>query len=234
MAVAMRSIGQVLEIVREEFPDISISKIRYLESEGLLSPERDQPSGYRRYAPHDIDRLRYILRTQRDQYLPLKVIREHLERMDAGLAPASVPPPAAPEPLKRAEEPSPGRTAEGEGQSRAAMRLTRRQLLEVSGLPEATLIELERHKIIVPGRRSVHYGRDALTIAIAARRLSAFGLDARHLRLVHQAAAQEAGLIDQVLAPYLRQRADSRETVSEVVRMVVHAHVAMLQGLVNR
>lgn len=235
MAVAMRSIGQVLEIVRAEFPDISISKIRYLESEGLLSPERDQPSGYRRYAPHDIERLRYILRTQRDQYLPLRVIREHLERMDAGLDPNPAPPPQMPDPPTKVAEPVMRTPDSGtRGQPRAPMRLTRRQLLEVSGLSEATLIELERHKIITTRRRSVHYGRDALTIAIAARRLSAFGLDARHLRLVYQAAAQEAGLIDQALAPYLRQRSSSNETVSEVVRLVVHAHVAMLQGLVSR
>ena len=83
MASPMRSIGQVLNLLKDEFPDISISKIRFLESEGLLSPER-APSGYRKYAQVDIDRLAYILRVQRDHYRPLKVIKEHLEALDAG------------------------------------------------------------------------------------------------------------------------------------------------------
>lgn len=232
MAVAMRSIGQVLEIVRAEFPDISISKIRYLESEGLLSPERDQPSGYRRYAARDVERLRYILRTQRDHYLPLKVIRENLERMDQGLEPSPV---TEAEPLEQVRPVVVSPSAEAQPQqSKRAMRLTRRQLLEVSGLPEATLIELERQRIITPRRGSAHYGRDALTIAIAARRLSTYGIDARHLRLVHQSAVQEAGLVDQAVAPYLRQRTGANEAVSEVVRLIVHAHAAMLQGLVSR
>ena len=86
MASPLRSIGQVLAILKVEFPDVSISKIRFLESEGLLAPER-APSGYRRYAQTDIDRLRYILRVQKDHYLPLKVIREHLSLIDRGEAP---------------------------------------------------------------------------------------------------------------------------------------------------
>lgn len=232
MSMAMRSIGQVLEIVRPEFPDISISKIRYLESEGLLSPERDQPSGYRRYAPKDVERLRYVLRTQRDHYLPLRVIRENLERMDRGLEPvsATVAEPTQP-PAPTAQEPA---IAETIPSSKRTMNLTRRQLLEMSALPEATLIELERQKIIVPRRGSAHYGRDALTIAIAARRLANYGLDARHMRLIYQAAIQEAGLVDQAVAPYVRQRGGAHETVADVVRLVVHAHMAMLQGLVSR
>src|SRR3954469_10053006 len=82
----VRSIGQVLASLKSEFPDISISKIRFLESAGLLSPER-APSGYRRYRDPDVERLRYILRVQKSHYLPLKVIREHLEQMDRGLEP---------------------------------------------------------------------------------------------------------------------------------------------------
>ena len=91
---AKRSIGQVLPLLKNEFPDISISKIRFLESEGLVSPER-APSGYRRYAEADIDRLRYILRMQRDHYLPLKVIRQNLEMMDRGIEPPTIESPAS-------------------------------------------------------------------------------------------------------------------------------------------
>ncbi len=85
-----RSIGQVLAALKADFPDISISKIRFLESEGLIAPER-APSGYRRYGEHDLERLRYVLAVQRDHYLPLKVIKEHLALMDSGQTPPPVP-----------------------------------------------------------------------------------------------------------------------------------------------
>src|SRR5215216_1567673 len=83
---ATRSIGQVMAILRTDFPDISISKIRFLEAEGLVTPQR-APSGYRRYSENDVERLRYVLAVQRDHYLPLRVIKEHLEQLDRGQAP---------------------------------------------------------------------------------------------------------------------------------------------------
>ena len=86
---ATRSIGQVMAILRTEFPDISISKIRFLEAEGLITPQR-APSGYRRYTESDVERLRYVLSVQREHYLPLKVIREHLEQLDRGQTPLGV------------------------------------------------------------------------------------------------------------------------------------------------
>ena len=88
----LHTIGAVCERLHDEFPDISISKIRFLESEGLITPQR-APSGYRRYAEHDVERLRYVLTMQRDHYLPLKVIKEHLALMDRGEAPPPVPGP---------------------------------------------------------------------------------------------------------------------------------------------
>ena len=88
--MSTHTIGEVLNQLRDEFDDITISKIRFLESEGLISPDRTE-SGYRKFTRADIDRLRYVLRAQRDRYLPLKVIREELDRLDAGL---SVQPPA--------------------------------------------------------------------------------------------------------------------------------------------
>ncbi|WP_241684225.1 MerR family transcriptional regulator [Actinomadura sp. J1-007] len=91
-ARALMTIGDVLGLLRPDFPDITISKIRFLEAEGLVEPQRS-PSGYRKFCDADVERLRYILRAQRDQYLPLRVIRQHLEALDRGEA---VPPPAAP------------------------------------------------------------------------------------------------------------------------------------------
>lgn len=233
MAGGMRSIGQVLEVVRPEFADISISKIRYLESEGLISPERDQPSGYRRYSAVDIERLRYILRAQRDHYLPLKVIKENLDRLDQGLEPESPPSETPPAPVQPPAE-VPSVPAPKTDTPQRNLRISRRQLLEMSGLPEASLIDLERHKIIVMRRGSGFYGREALTIAIAAHRLNAFGIDTRHLRLIQQSAQQEAGLIDQAVAPYARQRSSHPGVAAEVLKLVMHAHAAMLQISVNR
>ena len=107
----VRSIGQVLAALKGDFPDISISKIRFLETEGLVTPER-APSGYRRYVESDIERLRYVLTVQRDHYLPLKVIREHLSLIDRGEAPpgraGALPAGATPvDPAGRLREPRP-------------------------------------------------------------------------------------------------------------------------------
>ena len=128
------SIGEVLSLLQDEFPDVTISKIRFLESEGLISPER-APSGYRRYAQHDVDRLRYILRVQRDHYLPLKVIREHLEMMDRGDEPPSMEAPP-PTPAAVEVEPVAEPRSRQQGQPRKAIRLSRRELLAASGISD--------------------------------------------------------------------------------------------------
>lgn len=228
MAYGLRSIGQVLAVLKGDFPDISISKIRFLESEGLISPER-APSGYRRYAESDIVRLRYILAVQKSHYLPLKVIREHLEAMDRGEEPPRL------EPLTGAAAATeiPSVSAGGNGQQRSAkrpIRITRRELLELSGLSEANLAELERHALVNPRRGTVYYGRDALTIAVAARKLAAYGMDARHLRVVKQAAEREVGLIEQAITPHLRRSQSPQQLAKEVMQLVMHAHAAIMRS----
>ncbi len=130
MASPLQSIGQVLKALQEEFPDISISKIRFLEAEGLISPER-APSGYRRYSRGDMQRLAYVLRAQKNHYLPLKVIREHLALIDQGAEAPSMEPPS-PAPLAVTEVPHP--TEVDGAAARRAIRLSRRELLDVSGL----------------------------------------------------------------------------------------------------
>src|SRR5436309_10001691 len=87
---AFMSIGEVLASLRAEYPDVTISKIRFLEAEGLIEPERT-PSGYRKFSREDVARLRYVLSAQRDQYLPLRVIKAHLEAIDRGLEPPDSP-----------------------------------------------------------------------------------------------------------------------------------------------
>lgn len=229
MALGLRSIGQVLAVLKPEFEDISISKIRFLEAEGLISPER-APSGYRRYAESDIERLRYILDVQKNHYLPLKVIREHLDLMDRGQRPPSLTASATQGPSEEAGLDHADGLTPHPRPPRRAIRVTRRELLEVSGLTEAALSELEKHQLVVPRRGTIYYGRDALTVAVVARKLAAYGMDARHLRVVKQAAEREVGLIEQAIAPHLRRNPATRTLPAEVMQLVLHAHAAIMRS----
>ncbi len=226
MAQPLRSIGQVLAVLKPDFPDISISKIRFLESEGLISPER-APSGYRKYAVADIERLRYVLTAQKNHYLPLKVIREHLELIDQGHEPPTL---ETPTPQAPAEPPA----GEKRRPQKRPLRLSRRELLDASGLPEPTLVELERQMVIRPRRGTSFYGRDALTLAVVARKLSLYGMDARHLRAIKYSAEREVGLIEAAVAPYARRQAASRETTVEIMQLVMHAHAALMQSALDK
>lgn len=226
MASEVRRIGQVLAILKNEFSDISISKIRFLESEGLLTPER-APSGYRLYSENDIARLRYILTMQRDHYLPHKVIREHLDMIDRGLTPPAVNQPA---PTGQAAAPAAQQPRTPQPKE---LRLSRGEFLKATGLPEAFLAELERQHIITSRRGSRFYGRDAVTIGLVARRLAEYGMDARHLRAFQLAATREVGLIEQALAPHLR-RSGNRKLAAEVVQLAATAHAAMMRQAMDR
>jgi DNA-binding transcriptional MerR regulator len=228
MALGLRSIGQVLAVLKPEFEDISISKIRFLESEGLISPER-APSGYRRYAESDVERLRYILDVQKNHYLPLKVIREHLDMMDRGQQPPALSAGSGTSSEADAIEQA-NSLAPRPAPPKRAIRVTRRELLELSGLTDAALNELEKHQLVIPRRGTIYYGRDALTVAVIARKLAAFGLDARHLRVVKQAAEREVGLIEQAIAPHLRRNPTSRALPAEVMQLVLHAHAAIMRS----
>lgn len=254
--------------MKGEFPDISISKIRFLESVGLVSPQRSPSSGYRRYNQADVDRLRYILRVQKSHYLPLKVIREHLELMDRGLEPpqleslrpqapveaeeSEAPSPsangAAPQPTNGAVAPSapPDASAAAESKPNAPngrprqpskpIRLSRDDLLEASGLTESALAELESIQVIVPRRGTRYYGREALAIAVAARRLAVYGIDSRHLRAFKLAADREIGLVEQAIAPHVRRsQRDGRGDVSaEVTQLVIGVHAALIRTGMER
>ncbi|MBB1495929.1 MerR family transcriptional regulator [Propioniciclava sp. MC1595] len=233
MPPATKSIGQVLKVLKEDFPDISISKIRFLEGEGLISPER-APSGYRRYSDHDVKRLHYILDVQKNHYLPLKVIRENLEAMDAGEQPPAAAPsqPTLPTPVAEGLPPAlpPQRPAIA---GKRTIHITRKELLQISGLTEVTLSELEQHGLVTPRRGTAYYGRDALTIAVAARKLAAYGMDARHLRAIKQVAEREAALIDQAVQAHSRRRSTPRQSVAEVMQLVMYAHAALLRSSIR-
>jgi len=218
----LRSIGAVLPILKTEFPDLSISKIRFLEQEGLLSPER-APSGYRRYSDADIERLRYILRLQRDHYMPHKKIREHLDLLDSG-AEVAVDKPELP---SLATPPSHEPVPAGESPTGNPMKLTRRELIQVSGLSEATLIELERQQLVLTRRGTAFYGREALMICVVARKMQAYGMDTRHLRAIKQSAEREAGMIEQAMVP-LRRHPQAAESLHEATQLVMQAHAALV------
>ena len=175
-ARAYLSIGEVLTKLRGDFPDITISKIRFLESEGLIEPQRT-PSGYRKFTTSDLERLRYVLLAQRDQYLPLKVIKENLDALDRGLQPAAAGGVPSPRPSLATVD---GEFAPAAFAEQTEMRLSRDELLEASGLEDSQLVELESFGLIaIRGR---HYDGDALSVAKAVAEMAGFGIEPRHLR----------------------------------------------------
>ncbi|GHC19142.1 MULTISPECIES: transcriptional regulator FtsR [Streptomyces rochei group] len=218
----LMSIGAVLNALRDEFPDITISKIRFLESEGLVEPRRT-PAGYRKFSAHDVERLARVLRMQRDHYLPLKVIREHLDAMERGEA---VPLPA----LGRQRDGEPAREpAEGP----TVARIGREELLAAAGIGERELEEWESYGLLAP-LPDGSYDAEAVTVASLVVQLGGFGIEPRHLRVMKAAADREAGLVDQVVAPLRRHRnpqtrAHAEARTKELAGLAVKLHAALVQ-----
>jgi DNA-binding transcriptional MerR regulator len=231
-ARAYLSIGEVLGKLRGDFPDVTISKIRFLESEGLIEPQRT-PSGYRKFTTTDLERLRYVLLAQRDQYLPLKVIKENLDALDRGLQPAATPG-NAPTPRLATID---GSLAPSAFIEQSAMRLSREELLSNSGITEEQLVELETYGLIqIKGR---HYDGDALTVAKVVAEIAGFGIEGRHLRAFKTAADREVGLVEQVITPLLRQKnpeskARAQEVSREIASLSVRLHAALVRSGLNR
>jgi DNA-binding transcriptional MerR regulator len=284
-AVTHVSIGEVLDQLRPEFDDITISKIRFLESQGLIDPERT-PSGYRKFYPSDIERLRFILREQRENFLPLKVIKERLADIDQGapMPVAEVPevPEAAEaesaEPAAEGASPAPAkrkrkkaavaeplfetnrRTAEvdearamtasvtdegGPDDHRLSMSeviLTRTELAKAAGLSDEELGQLEEYGLVIPAhsaRDRVLFDEDALAIAKVCANFMRHGIEARHLRMYRAFAEREAGLFEQVLLPYRRQRnpeaqARIHDTLGELSGFGRELRTALLRQAVRR
>ncbi|MBA2390711.1 MAG: MerR family transcriptional regulator [Geodermatophilaceae bacterium] len=229
-ARSFMSIGEVLSQLRPEFPDVSISKIRFLESKGVIAPERT-PSGYRQFSRDDVSRLRYVLAAQRDHYLPLKVIKEHLDAIDRGLtpAPSSSPSPRVPGGLSLAGGlPGPDDFL----RAPSDIRLSRSELLTASGLGEDQLAQLEQYGLLAS--RGGYYENDALTIARTVQEMSRFGIEARHLRGFRSAADREIGLVEQVITPIARQRgpeakARAEEAARELSALSVRLHASLVK-----
>ena len=232
-ARAYLSIGEVLSKLRGDFPDITISKIRFLESEGLIEPQRT-PSGYRKFTATDLDRLRYVLLLQRDQYLPLRVIKENLEALDRGLEPAANGGVASPRPALASVD---GDSSPESFVHTSDMRLSRDELLKASGLTDTQLVELESYGFVA--LRGRHYDSDALSVAKAVAEMAGFGIETRHLRSFKSAADREIGLIEQVITPINRQKStDSKARAEEVQKQIaslsVRLHASLVRAGLNR
>lgn len=217
------SIGEVLESIRSDFPDISISKIRFLEAEGLINPERTG-SGYRKFFEDDLARLRYILALQRDQFLPLRVIRERLEEADANGG-------VAPEPPSRPTTDS-TRAKQAVSSAPTEVQMTGKELGEASGLSEGDLAGLQDFGLV--SGDGTYDGND-LIVARAARRLFDYGIEPRHLRMFRQWAEREAAFIEQIVGPVTKRRgADAQEEASqsraELVNLIRQLTDALLRA----
>ncbi|MEO9323941.1 MerR family transcriptional regulator [Nocardioides sp. C4-1] len=233
---ARLNIGQVLDQLRPDFPTITIPKIRFLEDKGLIKPERT-PSGYRKFGAGDVERLRYVLTMQRDHYLPLKVIGEHLDALDRGLEPPPVEPtvPTVPTVALAAD----GLPSAESFARRDQLRLSRRELVKIAEIDDELLAALEQFGLITPRAGTGHYDTDALVIARTARELADFGLEPRHLRAFRAAADREVGLVEQVVAPLRRGRdagaaARADDAVSEIAALSVRLHATLVKAGLKR
>ncbi len=234
-AKAFMSIGEVLAQLRPEFPDVTISKIRFLEAEGLVEPERT-PSGYRKFSRDDLGRLRYVLAAQRDHYLPLRVIKANLEALDRGLEPGGPGQsgPRVPRALVAADGlPGPETFVPDVSE----LRLSRDELLHSAELDEHQLDQLEQFGLVAPRAGTQYYDGDALLVAKTVAEMSRYGIEPRHLRPFRAAADREVGLVEQVVSPLQRgrtpeARAKAEEVVRELAALSVRLHAALVkQGL---
>jgi DNA-binding transcriptional MerR regulator len=216
------TIGEVLAVLRDDFPDVTISKIRYLESEDLVHPQRT-PSGYRKFSRADVSRLRYVLTAQRDHYLPLRVIKEHLEALDRGEplpagagATAAVPPPVQ---------------GDDEG---GVPPLTPEQFARAAGLEPEQLADCVQFGLLATDADGRHPAGD-LPVARAAAGLARHGIEPRHLRVYRSGVEREAGLVEQLVAPVLRARSEEARTratekLRELAALSAQLHTALLEA----
>ena len=207
------TIGEVLNQVRSEFDDISISKIRFLEAEGLIIPSRTK-SGYRKFSSADVDKLRYILRMQRDHYLPLKVIKEHIEAIDRGLKPEI-------DEIEKPKVPSALVDLNQLGIKKSNIRVTREELIANTSITDQDLKESEDYGLIKVLADKRHYDDIAVKTARVIAALSGFGLEPRHLKFLKSGSDRESSLIKQVASPMSRsKRPDAGEQALEMMREI--------------
>jgi DNA-binding transcriptional MerR regulator len=231
------TIGAVCKALSQEFPDISISKIRYLEDQKLLSPRRT-PGGYRLYAASDVGRLRTILRMQRDEFLPLRVIRQELA---AGRNTDEAPPPAVTDGGPAPTDARPGaalRRLTFSLQDRGAL-YSLEDVVDETGADPRLVAELEDYGIVRGEMRSGtrYYDETEREIVRAVTELSRFGVAGRNLRVFKTSAERESALLQQILAPSLRSRNPERrreaiETLENLAAVASHLkHLLLVRDL---
>lgn len=223
------NIGEVLAQLSDDFPEMTASKIRFLEEKGLINPKRT-PAGYRQYADSDVERLRFVLALQRDQYLPLKVIKDYLDAIDRGERPENLPPGVTVSPRVVSAE----MAAEVQGRARA---LTEEQLRAESGASVPLLESLLSFGLIshVGGKFDEH----ALQVARACVQLEGHGLEPRHLRPFQAAAEREFGLVERAVAPLTSRRdaasqARAAEAAREISDLCLTLHRALVHDRISR
>ncbi len=216
----VRTIGEVINNLRPEFPEITVSKVRFLETKGMVKPRRSK-SGYREFTPEDVSRIRYILQQQRDHFLPLKVIKSKLNAWERGEVPADAP-----------SGPPPGTYF-----AVSPTEMNREELSRAAGLSSADLALLIENHVIQPhsgpGASEV-FGGDDLSVAQAAARLLRNGLEARHLRTLRLGAERSSELLHQLTVPLLRHgNPDTRRRAAEVLADCAQAVGELQQAIVR-
>ena len=217
------NIGQVCENLIEEFPQITVSKIRYLESQGLLTPTRTE-SGYRKFSTSDLDKLVWILRQQRDYFVPLKTIKERLDKKGFDVETDEMP-----------EKSDSDRKFE-EDPITTGISLDIKGLAKASGVPLEKIEELNELGVIKGrkvGNKQIFEG-EALTTVRSAKRLFELGMEVRHLRMYLVAAQREAGVIEQLLSAKsksedLKSRVEAKRELNEVVALGREIHKCLLK-----
>ncbi len=222
MGRAHLSIGEVLALLADEHPDLTISKIRFLESQELIAPQRT-PSGYRKFFEADIERLNWVLIQQRDNFLPLKEIKRRLaDGAVAKTAPKSEAVPATPS-LFAARSPAESAADEAAAQEAGPDGMTTEQLARAVGVDAEHIVELGRLGIITPAKERADdgpvYDADALLVARTAAALADHGIPARNLRMFRVAADREAGIYEQLLGPLIA-RGNSERVRAELAEIV--------------
>jgi DNA-binding transcriptional MerR regulator len=232
-ALSGMSIGAVLDLLRPDFPDVTISKIRFLEAEGLVTPQRSA-SGYRRFTAYDCARLRFILTAQRDQYLPLKVIKAQLDAQPDGELPLAGSPYGVPR-LVTVGDDVPADADVTVAPTR--VRLSREDLLDRSGVDDDLLTALLKAGVITTGPGGF-FDEHAVVILQCARALADYGVEPRHLRAFRSAADRQSDLIAQIAGPLVntgktgaRDRAD--DLAREVAALAITLHTSLIKSAVR-
>lgn len=226
-------IGKVLDELRDEFPDLTITKIRYLESEGLITPERTA-AGYRKFSYEDVERLRFILLQQRDRYWPLSKIRQVLDDMDNGMAPPVDGDGSVSVPYLRLSadgQPDSGTFA----QPPSRVRLSRSELLDAAGIDDHLLTAAEEHRLVsARGGTHRYYDGDALAVAAVLGQFEELGIEPRHLRHVRSAVDREISLIEQAAgSDFVNSSAQAQHSAQQATERLAALSVRLHTVLVR-